>query len=325
MARKKVYSIKRELIEKSKESALTAIQVYNNPNILFKSETFIVLMIIAWTYMLHAFFRSYGIEYRYYKLSKNKKRKVYDKTKNGAYKYWELESCLNSHNSPVDKDTTNNLKFLIGLRHEIEHQMTTIIDNILSAKFQSCALNYNEYIKKLFGAEYSIEENLTFSLQLSTITDVQKDILMEYKDLPTNIQAYVVSYESQLTEEEYNNPRFAYRVIFTPKLVNHKGQADKVVEFIKPDTELAKGIRKQYYVLKESEKKKYLPMQIVEELQKEYPKFNRHHFIKFWQSKDAKNPKYKYGTMVANKYWHWYENWVEEVRLHCEKNKHNYL
>lgn len=76
---------------------------------------------------------------------------------------------------------------------------------------------------------------MSFSLQLSTITDEQKDILMEYKDLPANIQAYVVSYDSQLTEEEYNNPHFAYRVIFTPKLVNHKGQADKVIEFLKPD------------------------------------------------------------------------------------------
>lgn len=66
-------------------------------------------------------------------------------------------------------------------------------------------------------------------------------------------------------------------------------------------------------------------MQIVEGMQKDYPKFNIYHFIKLWQSMDAKNPKYNYGTMVANKYWHWYENWVEQVRLHCENNKHNYL
>ncbi|HAE43236.1 MAG TPA: DUF3644 domain-containing protein [Clostridiales bacterium] len=325
MARKKVQSIKRELVKKSKESALTAIQVYNNPNIQFKSETYIVLMIIAWTYMLHAFFRNKEIDYRYFQLSRNRKKKVYDKTKNGAYKYWELERCLNDYNSPIDRNTTNNLKFLIGLRHEIEHQMTKRIDDLLSARFQSCALNYNEYIKKLFGVEHSIEDNLSFSLQFSTITDKQKDILMEYKDLPANIHSYVVSYDSQLTEEEYNNPHFAYRVIFTPKLVNHRGQADKVIEFIKPETELAKGISQQYYVLKESEKKKYLPTQIVDEMQKNYPKFNIHHFIKLWQSKDAKNPKYNYGTMVANKYWHWYANWVEEVRLHCENNKHYYL
>jgi hypothetical protein len=41
MAGKQVYSIKKELVEKSKEAALTAIQVYNNPNTIFKSETYI--------------------------------------------------------------------------------------------------------------------------------------------------------------------------------------------------------------------------------------------------------------------------------------------
>lgn len=325
MARKQVYSIKKELVEKSKEAALTAIQVYNNPNTIFKSETYIVLMIIAWTYMLHAFYRSKGIEYRYYKLSKNKKRRIYDRTKNGAYKYWELERCLNDALSPIDNDTKNNLVFLIGLRHEIEHQMTRRIDDLLSARFQSCALNYNDYIKRLFGEKYSIEEHLSFSLQLSSIKDEQKDLLMEYKELPANIHSYIAAYDSVLSDEEYNSPRFAYRVIFTPRLVNHKGQADKVIEFVKPDSELAKGISKQYYVLKDSEKKKYLPKQIVEMMQEKYPKFNMHDFVKLWQARDAKNPKHQFGTLVANKHWHWYEHWVEEVRLHCEKHKKDYL
>ena len=49
-------SFKIQLIKKSRESALSAVQIFNNPNILFKSETYIVLMIIAWTYLLHAYF-----------------------------------------------------------------------------------------------------------------------------------------------------------------------------------------------------------------------------------------------------------------------------
>ena len=51
---RKVSSIRRELLQKSKEAALAAVGIFNNPNIQFKAETYIVLMIIAWTYLLHA-------------------------------------------------------------------------------------------------------------------------------------------------------------------------------------------------------------------------------------------------------------------------------
>lgn len=320
MAKKKVYSVKKELLVKSKEACLSSIQIFNNPNITFKSETYIVLMIIGWTYLLHAYYRSINIDYRYYKISKKGQRKIYDKTSKGAYKYWELERCLNDKACPIDKDTKNNLYFLIGLRHEIEHQMTSRIDDLLSARFQSCVLNFNDYIKKLFGEEYSVDKHLSFCLQLSTISEEQKELLTDYHDLPDNIRSYIIDYDEDLSDDEFNSSRFSYRVIFTPKLANHKGQADKVIEFIKPDSELAKGISKEYYVLKESEKKKYLPKQIVEMMQQEYPNFNMHSFVNLWKNMDAKNPKYNYGVLVSNKNWYWYENWVEEVKKYCKNN-----
>ncbi len=127
---------------------LTAVQIFNNPNIQFKSESFIVLSVIAWTYLLHAYYRTNKVEYRYFE--QKGQRKKFHRTKNGAYKYWELERCLNDKKCPVDNVVKSNLKFLIGLRHEIEHQMTTRIDNYLSARFQACCLNYNEFIKKQF-------------------------------------------------------------------------------------------------------------------------------------------------------------------------------
>jgi hypothetical protein len=144
MRNRKVKSVKDELVKKSREAMLAAVHIYNNPHITFKSETFISLAIVAWTYLLHAHYRFEKIDYRYYELKGAKKS--YDKTKYGAYKHWELERCLNDNDSPVDKDTTLNLRFLIGIRHEIEHQMTSKIDEHLSAKLQACAINYNHYL-----------------------------------------------------------------------------------------------------------------------------------------------------------------------------------
>ena len=41
---------KQELLIKSREAMLSAVQIYNNPQITFKSETFISLAVISWTF-----------------------------------------------------------------------------------------------------------------------------------------------------------------------------------------------------------------------------------------------------------------------------------
>lgn len=320
---RRIGSVKQELVKKSREAALAAVQIFNNPNITFKSESYIVLMIIAWTYLLHAYYREKKIEYRYFEM--HGKRKSFDKTKKGAYKYWELERCLNEEKSPVDNDTVNNLRFLIGLRHEIEHQMTTRIDDLLSARFQACCLNYNEYLKQFFGADLGIEKHLSFSLQFSTIDADQKDMLAEQKGLPVNIQTYIEQFDFELSEEEFCSQKYAYRILFVPKTANHKGQADRVIEFVKSDSPLAESLNKEYAFFKETEKKKYLPGQIVDLMESfSFPRFSMHYHTLLWKRLDAKNPQRSFGHMVAGKYWHWYENWVNLVKKHCEDNPERY-
>lgn len=87
---------KTELIVKSREAMMAAVQLYNNPQITFKTETFITLSIIAWTYLLHAYYANRKIDYRY--ISYEWEKKIYDRTKYGAYKHWELERCLDVNN-----------------------------------------------------------------------------------------------------------------------------------------------------------------------------------------------------------------------------------
>ncbi|HPJ13188.1 MAG TPA: DUF3644 domain-containing protein [Caldisericia bacterium] len=316
-------SIKNELIKKSREAALAAVQIFNNPIITFKSESYIVLMIIAWTYLLHAYYREKKVEYRYY--NEDHKRRRFDITKRGAYKYWDLERCLNCKYTPIDKDTANNLRFLVGLRHEIEHQMTNRIDDLLSARFQACCLNFNDYIKKLFTDKLGIEKHLSFSLQFSSISTEQKDLLKDHQYLPANILAYIQDFDAKLTIEEYSSPQYAYRILFIPKTANRKGQADRTIEFIKSDSPLADSVNKKYAVIKEMEKDKFLPKQVVEIMKnKGYVNFSIHFHTELWKSLDAKNPSKGYGVLVANKTWYWHERWLDVVLDHCQKYKDNY-
>lgn len=323
MARnRKIGSIKTELLTKSREAMLTAVQIFNNPNIQFKSESFIVLSNIAWTYLLHAYYRANKIEYRYHDQGEN--RKKFHRTKKGAYKYWELERCLNDDNCPIDKVPISNLKFLIGLRHEIEHQMTTKIDDYLSARFQACCLNYNEFIKNLFEDKLGIDKHLSFSLQFSSIDEEHANQLREFKDLPKNIATYINGYDENIPENEYNDMRYSYRVLYVPKSVNRKGQADKVIEFLPANSPEAKKLNKEYVLIKEKEKPKFLPSKVIEIInEKGYGDFGMHQHTQLWKLKDAKKKGNEFGTKVANA-WYWYQNWVDEVEKHCLENGDKY-
>ena len=315
--KRRIGSIKKELIQKARDSALCAVKVFNDPLVTFKSETFIVLVIIAWTYLLHGYYRSKGIDYRYFKQSK--KRKTYDKTKHGAKKHWELERCLNDKACPLDRETTANLRFLIGLRHEIEHQMTRSLDNYLSGRYQACVLNFNDYIKKLFGQKYALDPLLTFSIQFVQLSEEQLRQAQEKETLPSQLLAYIAEYDGALTHEEYNSARYSYRLLFKQKLVNRPGQADRVIEFIDSKSELARSIDKAYWVKKEVERKKYRPSDIVTEVQavgfRGFRVSPEH--VDMWKAEDAKNPGKGYGVEIAGM-WYWYESWLKRCLKLCE-------
>jgi hypothetical protein len=88
---RRVWSVSHELVKKAREAMLTAVQIYNNPQIDFKSELFIVTTVIAWTYLLHAYYRKQKIDYR--QLERTPGRKKHATTPRGAVRLWSLGTC----------------------------------------------------------------------------------------------------------------------------------------------------------------------------------------------------------------------------------------
>lgn len=297
---RKIGSIKNELATKAREAMLSTVQIYNNPNIQFKAETFIVLSIIAWTYLMHAYYRQKKIDYCYYQINNNGHKK-YEKTKYGAKKHWELERCINYDKSPLDEHISQNLRFLIGLRHEIEHLMTSKIDDALSAKFQACCINFNKTIVELIDSRYAIDKHLSFSLQFTSLSEPHIEQLEKFDGLPKHIESYITNFDEHLDDDIFNSPKYSYRILFVPKSVNKRGQADKVIEFIPKDLPLANQLNKEYYLIKEKEKTRYLPSQLIKIVKaKGYTKLNMYHFIQCWKSKNTKRDN-TYGCIVCGK------------------------
>lgn len=318
--KRRIYSEKRDLIEKAREAMLSAVQIYNNPLMSFKTESFIVLAIIAWTYMLHAHYRSKRIEYRYF--TGTGRRKRFLRNADGSIRYWDLSECLSKDACPLDTNTKNNLRFLIGLRHQVEHKKASGLDSYLSARYQACALNFNFYLKELHGKRFGLDQSLALSLQFAELDLIQSKIIKDKENLiPEEIKSYVSAFDNRLSGAEIESERFAYRLLFTRVFAKRKGQADRVIEFIDPKSDMAKAIAKEYWVKEETEKPKLSATQVVQKVRAAgFKDFGMHQHTLFWKARDGKNPDKGFGTTVV-KTWYWYQNWLAFVIDELTKEK----
>lgn len=290
---------------------LSAVQAFNNPLATFKTETFIVLSMIAWTYLLHSHYKKKGIEYRHRSVSNNR---FFSKNEDGSYRYWSLSECLKNVECPIDLTTKKNLEFLIGLRNHIEHQKPEGLDTFLSARYQACALNFNFYLKKLHGTKYSLDNHMALSLQFAELNYSQAEILKNREHLiPREIRSYIAEFDSKLTAEQESDDRYAYRLLFTKIIANRPGQADRVIEFIDPKSEMAKSISKEFWVKKETEKEKFRAKDVIKKIKEiGFKDFGPYQHTLLWKKYDGKNPDNGFGTIVAD-YWFWYQKWIDFI------------
>jgi hypothetical protein len=310
-----------ELLIKAREAMISAVHSFNGAGLTFRSELFIVTAIIAWTYLMHSFFKREGIDYRYYKTVDGVKQ--IDKTPEGADKYWELAKCIRQTKCPLPEGTVNNLKALLEIRHEIEHRSTNRIDDALSAKLQQCCLNFNESIKEIFGNRYGLEKRLSMALQFVTFSSDQRAVLKRSGKLPRHIETSLQKIHERLTDEELADPRFSYHVAFVRKVANRASAADEAVEFVSSDSSEGREINR--VLLKETEKPKYRPSDIVKMIKDGgHPRFNIAKHTSLWQALKAKSVDKPYGVEIAGQ-WYWYEAWLARVREHCNEHQSEYV
>lgn len=305
-----------ELLIKAREAMISAVHTFNSAGLTFRAELFIVTAVIAWTYLLHAWFKREGIDYRHTRTQNGEK--VVMKTPGGADKYWELAQCLKHDRCPVERGAADNLNFLLELRHEIEHRSTSRIDDTVSAKLQACCINFNDTIKSQFGAQYALERRLPIALQFVTFSPDQRALLKKASGLPGHIVTRMEGFEQNLTLEQQADPRFAYRVFMVHRTANRAPGADLAVEIVPPGSEIDDKFQ---MALKEVEKRKYLPGEVVKKVRAEgWNRFTMDSHTKLWKRLGAKDPAKGYGAVAVGNTWCWYEPWVNRVLEECQQH-----
>jgi len=219
----------KSILENSIDSALLAVEIYNKPRTRFRVENYIILMIIAWTRLFHAHFNNtIGSKYFYKEGSRYKRI-------DGEKKAWEIKTCMKKYGK-LSKAEEKNLNFFIKLRNKIEHRHIEkeTLGTLIFGECQALLYNFENTLIKLFGNDYSINENLAFSLQFSKVMtkeqkQAQKSLLSrEVKSLVE----YINKYRNELSDEVFNSQEYSIKFIAIPKVAN-ASRNDLSVEFLK--------------------------------------------------------------------------------------------
>ena len=223
----------KELITKSRDSAVLGVDIYNKPATKFRSYGFIVMMSIAWTSLFHAIFERQGIKYFYRK--KNSNRYVYV---DGEKKAWDLNKCIKEYFKDLNPPSRQNLKFFVSIRNQIEHKFLPALDPEIYGECQALLLNYEKLITQEFGHEFSLNESLAIPLQLLSINpDWRKRVLKEIQSREyRTVKEYIDTFRYSLDENVRDNSEYSFRVFLVPKIGNRQTSSDITVEFIPYDS-----------------------------------------------------------------------------------------
>jgi Protein of unknown function (DUF3644)/EC042_2821-lke REase len=212
-------------LEKARDCALLAVEVYNKPAVKFKSGAYITLMIIAWTSLFHAIFFK-------------RKTKPFYKTPNGRFKlrdgdfdYWDLRSCLNKfYMSDSMNPIKINLELFIPLRNRIEHKSLPEIDSDIFGECQAMLLNFDYLLEQQFGTKFCLRESLSFSLQFYPSC---KSLSHGLKSNPSSksIIDFIKNYRSSVATQIYESDQYTFKAILI-QVANHNSKDALPIQFL---------------------------------------------------------------------------------------------
>ena len=270
----------KSLLDDSISNALMAVELYNKPKLDGRINAYIIHMIIAWTKIMHAYFyKTIGDKY-YYK--KNNKYVRID----GEKRTWELNECIKKyhHLLPGEKE---NINFFIKLRNKIEHSFIdcTELEIKIFGECQSLLYNYENFVIKNFGVEYSLNISLPFSLQFSQLRN--KNSLVSSKKLLSKemvkINEFIEAYKSCIPNDIFNTQEYSIKLIQIPK-VSNTTKNDLSIQFVnwelldeEEKTEINKIttlIKDKNTIVEIANFEKYLPGKIKTIINEKYLEFN---------------------------------------------------
>jgi hypothetical protein len=222
-------------VEKCRSSAIAAVDAYNRPGPRFRTAQYVILIVIAWSALLHAIFYRKGRR-PWYRKSVPGQGIRYVKI-DGEPKHWDLTECLKQYFADKLPPERKNLEFLIGLRNKIEHRYLPEFDASLYGECQAALMNLEEILVQEFGTKYALTDQLAVSLQFSRVVPEEKQKATKKLVATTarTVKEYIEKFRGGLAGPVLNSMKYSYTVFLVPRVANRANAADAAVQFLKID------------------------------------------------------------------------------------------
>lgn len=204
-----------QLLEKSQEAFIMAIELYNKPTIKYRVEGFSLFICNAWELMLKAhMIKTMGENSIYYK--------------DHPGRTLSLENCIQKVFTNNKDPLRLNLEKIIELRNTSTHFITQEYEMVYVPLFQSCVLNFNEKMAAFHNIDMTaiIPQNfLTLSVSMKALDE--SEIIAKY---PEEIATKLLDIKNKVDELTYNNnAKFAIHIEHHHFITKKKETATSIV------------------------------------------------------------------------------------------------
>lgn len=241
-------------LAKAKDACLAAVTNYNRPGIAFRTRTYTVLMIIAWTALLHAIFHRRGKKPWY--VAEGTGPNVKYQSIDGEPKHWELAEAMRQYYGDENPPERRNLEFMVALRNKIEHRDHPELDPALYGECQAMLMNFETLLLTEFGDDHALSDQLALALQFTALRpEAQKEALHRLQaSAATDLLDFIRQFRAGLPQDVLESSSYSLRAFLVPKLANRMESADLAVEFVRFDPtrpEEMEGLRKVAALIKD--------------------------------------------------------------------------
>ncbi|WP_420625654.1 DUF3644 domain-containing protein [Candidatus Poriferisodalis sp.] len=222
-------SVEYLLVAKARESALAALRAFNDPSSGYRTEQFILLMVIAWNSVMQAILERDGNDY-FDRDDEGKVKKVDGRSR--VRDTDQLIGLVGEGRMPAA--AAENLRHFLRLRNLIAHRYLPALDAPTAGHAQSMLINFEELLVREFGAEAALGDELYLPLQIGKFQR-EPELKRIQAQLPLDVIEFLDQERRDVPEEILGDTRYCMRIFFVSTVANRERSADAAVTFVRPD------------------------------------------------------------------------------------------
>lgn len=217
------------LVAKARESALAALRAFNDPSSGYRTEQFILLMVIAWNSLMQAILDRDGVDY--FDRNTAGETKMID----GRPRVRDTDGLIGLiGDARIPPAAAENLRHFLRLRNLIAHRYLPALDAPIAGHAQSMLINFEDLLVQEFGTEAALGDELYLPLQIGKFQR-EPELKRIQAQLPLDVVEFLDREREAVPDEILGDTRYCMRIFFVPTAANRERSADAAVTFVRSD------------------------------------------------------------------------------------------